>query len=227
MLRFFLISLVLHGLVIGAWHQLGSPAGTAPADTALSVTLLMTQPGSTALQQHPVRPPVETTEVAPTPDNPPARPRRDKPIAVTHTENQDPVPTAAAAPVPVTSPPSDTVTSPELASTEPAHGPENTGTVVKGRLIQQVRHALETYFRYPRRARRNGWEGTVTLVMQVQPNGQLTDIQVTGSSGIPILDRAALASAQAITRLPWAHDPHAPDYPMQITLPVQYRLMEG
>ena len=46
--------------------------------------------------------------------------------------------------------------------------------------------------RYPRRARRRGWEGAVLLDVQVTAEGMVDTISVTHSSGHAVLDRAAV-----------------------------------
>lgn len=56
--------------------------------------------------------------------------------------------------------------------------------------------------RYPRKARRLGWEGTVLLTVEVLPNGTSGKIEIKKSSGYVDLDRAAVA---AIRR--WRFEP--------------------
>lgn len=49
---------------------------------------------------------------------------------------------------------------------------------------------------YPRRAREMGWEGTVVLRVEVNPDGTVGGIAVYQASGYPILDEAALTAVK-------------------------------
>lgn len=93
-------------------------------------------------------------------------------------------------------------------------------------LREQLRRSLRAHFHYPRIARHRGWEGLVEVGLRVESNGRLSDIRVLRTSGFAVLDRAALASVGSIRRL---HD--APEWlggrPMDLVLPVQYRLIDG
>jgi protein TonB len=48
--------------------------------------------------------------------------------------------------------------------------------------------------RYPEQARRNGWEGTVLLELNVAENGAVVDVRVVESSGYAVLDAAAVTA---------------------------------
>lgn len=50
--------------------------------------------------------------------------------------------------------------------------------------------------RYPRVARREGWEGTVLLAVQVDTHGRAAAVHVLQSSGHDILDRAAVEAVE-------------------------------
>lgn len=52
---------------------------------------------------------------------------------------------------------------------------------------------------YPRASRRLGEEGLVVVRFVIQRNGELTDLQVTESSGSPRLDEAALKTLRRVT----------------------------
>lgn len=45
---------------------------------------------------------------------------------------------------------------------------------------------------YPAEARRNGWEGTVSLRLRISEDGDVAEASVSGSSGYACLDQAAL-----------------------------------
>ncbi|HIC04937.1 MAG TPA: energy transducer TonB [Nitrospirales bacterium] len=56
---------------------------------------------------------------------------------------------------------------------------------------QDVRYLSSAPPRYPRLARKRGWEGTVLLEVEVLSTGNVSAIRVTHSSGHKVLDRAA------------------------------------
>jgi protein TonB len=49
---------------------------------------------------------------------------------------------------------------------------------------------------YPARARRNGWQGTVLLLVRCGASGEVVAVEVISSSGHPLLDEAALAAVR-------------------------------
>ena len=55
---------------------------------------------------------------------------------------------------------------------------------------------------YPEEARQQGWEGTVTLALELRADGTVGDVQVARSSGHEILDTAAQETAKT-----WKHAP--------------------
>lgn len=55
---------------------------------------------------------------------------------------------------------------------------------------------------YPEIARQQGWEGTVTLRLELLPDGSVGTVQVGRSSGHAVLDTAAQEAAKA-----WRHEP--------------------
>lgn len=52
---------------------------------------------------------------------------------------------------------------------------------------------------YPAEARRAGQQGVVILAVQVNANGRATSVQISGSSGFPLLDNAALLAVRRWT----------------------------
>jgi TonB family protein len=55
---------------------------------------------------------------------------------------------------------------------------------------------------YPEEARQQGWEGTVTLHLELRADGTVGDVQVARSSGHAVLDTTAQATAKT-----WKHTP--------------------
>lgn len=111
------------------------------------------------------------------------------------------------------------------ASSEPA-GTAAAEPSLADRLQARLQHSLRAYFDYPRIARHRGWEGRVEVGLRVEANGRLSDIRVLRTSGYAVLDRAALASVGRIHRLRGAAE-WLGGRPMDMVLPVQYRLIDG
>ena len=78
---------------------------------------------------------------------------------------------------------------------------------------------------YPAIARHRGWQGTVTLRLQIEPDGRISRLDVDRTSGYPVLDRAAVKSLQ-LASVPqagrWLHG-----RALELLVPVEYRLVEG
>lgn len=85
--------------------------------------------------------------------------------------------------------------------------------------------ALQARFRYPRRAQKRGWEGTVVISLRILPDGQLADVHVANSSGVPVLDRAALRSLSEVSvsrHVAWLDGRE-----IDMLIPVEYRLTDS
>jgi TonB family protein len=65
-------------------------------------------------------------------------------------------------------------------------------------LAARVGAAIEARKTYPEAARRRGTEGVVRLALRVSADGALVAARLTGSSGSPLLDRAALDLASSV-----------------------------
>ncbi len=91
------------------------------------------------------------------------------------------------------------------------------------RARQQVEIHFRDRFRYPRIARQRGWEGRVVLTFRLQPDGRITDVEVSESSGRSILDENARQTLIHIQRIPELADRLGPE-PLELEVPVTYRL---
>lgn len=85
--------------------------------------------------------------------------------------------------------------------------------------LQLVRSLIEEHRTYPRRARRMGIEGTVTVHIAIGADGALHAVSVASSAGAGDLDRAALRMVRAA-----APFPVPPGGPMQLRLPIRFAL---
>ncbi len=84
---------------------------------------------------------------------------------------------------------------------------------------KQVTKMVAANFSYPRSAQLRGDEGRATIRVDVAPNGNVTAVTLTKSSGSPILDREAVRIVQKL-----GHLPSPPAGTKTITLPIDFRL---
>ncbi|MFT7623322.1 MAG: protein TonB [Myxococcota bacterium] len=68
--------------------------------------------------------------------------------------------------------------------------------------IGRVAGVVKRQYRYPRAAERAGLEGKVLIEIVVDAHGKIVSARVVGSSGHPVLDKAAMKSLAKITRVP-------------------------
>ena len=76
---------------------------------------------------------------------------------------------------------------------------------------------------YPRRARRHGQQGKVTLSFSVSHSGTITDIRVLKSSGIPVLDKASIQAIQKSSKI-LRFFPKMPKKSMKLSITLNYIL---
>lgn len=82
--------------------------------------------------------------------------------------------------------------------------------------LAEIRRRIESAKRYPAQARAMHQEGRVGVRFRIQPNGQIAEVHITQSSGVPALDDAAM---QAVTR-----SAPLPYYAGAITFPLNFHL---
>ena len=75
---------------------------------------------------------------------------------------------------------------------------------------------------YPAAARRNGWEGTVMLRLEISATGAVTKVEVARSSGHAILDAEAVATVRTWRGEPATHSGRP--IPTTELLPVRFRM---
>lgn len=124
------------------------------------------------------------------------------PVVIQLSEIKEPPPPEAPMPEPEPEiPPEDPPPEPEIMEPEPEPEPEPVAPepeVVEeapAEIVQIVDQP--TYLRnpappYPHEARRNGWEGTVLLRINVQADGRPSIVEIVRGSGHPVLDDAAV-----------------------------------
>lgn len=74
---------------------------------------------------------------------------------------------------------------------------------------------------YPKRAARNGWEGTVLLNLQINANGEVEQVEIAESSGYDILDHQARATVRNWHFKPARH--HGSSIAVTVQQPIIFR----
>jgi protein TonB len=88
---------------------------------------------------------------------------------------------------------------------------------------QRLQQLIARNKKYPARAKRNGEEGQVNVAFVIYANGQINNIQVTRSSGITLLDQAAVKLLKKVSgQLTFPNDLQKKQW--QLSLPIEYRL---
>lgn len=86
-------------------------------------------------------------------------------------------------------------------------GPATPGVDIDALLrsyLARVARAVQRDFSYPRAAVRAGLEGQCVVVVTIDAEGRIVRTELDGTSGHSVLDRAALAAATSIKRVPKA-----------------------
>ena len=68
--------------------------------------------------------------------------------------------------------------------------------------VATVNAAVQRRYRYPRPARRAGFQGKVVLELRVDARGRIHDVRVLSSSGYRLLDRAAVEAVEQVAEVP-------------------------
>lgn len=145
--------------------------------------------------------PVEKPKPKPKPEKKPVekklpaktKPKPDEPLKPAVPAAQ-PVVTSPPVSVPVSVPPAVAV-QPKPAPVAPVPMVDNAAAEAAYR--QKLQNLIGARKQYPRQAERAEIEGTVTVAFTALPNGTLTNVRVSQSSGNEWLDKAALQAVSA------------------------------
>ena len=116
-----------------------------------------------------------------------------------------------------TGPASSRVDSPARRSRTLRSAPTAEGSLQKGVSLRR-----RTPLVYPQIARKEGWEGTVLLLVSVAPSGRPDEITVERSSGHKVLDKAAIGTVKRWTFNP-AKDGNIPIHSI-VKIPIKFSL---
>jgi protein TonB len=89
------------------------------------------------------------------------------------------------------------------------------GPHVEARLAR-IRERIQAVLVYPPLARLRHLEGMARVQFAIGADGRPAELAVAGSTGHPILDRAALAAVEAAAPLPWVYG--------RLEVPVRFEL---
>ncbi|WP_084168702.1 TonB family protein [Paraburkholderia acidipaludis] len=191
------VALVVELALLGlGWAMLGHKSATPPPERPPTLLSLTSAPAP-----HPAAP----TPAPPTPKPPPPvpQPHRTEPVhRAAHaapprpvTEPPRPTPAPSAAPLPAPSP----ATAPTDAAPPPAPAPAPAPTPAPAGpspdFASKVRAAIQAALHYPESARMAGISGRTRVAFQYR-DGAVSGETVVVSSGVALLDRAALAAVR-------------------------------
>ena len=101
---------------------------------------------------------------------------------------------------------------------------EGKGSGDLGSYLGNARMRIEKATRYPREARRRGWEGKVVLSFQINRKGEVAEITLIQSSGYPELDEEGIATLRRAS--PFSPPPVTDEEKLEVEIPLVFRLEE-
>ncbi|MCX5918559.1 MAG: energy transducer TonB [Deltaproteobacteria bacterium] len=93
-----------------------------------------------------------------------------------------------------------------------------------GSYLGNARMRIEKAKRYPREARRRGWEGKVILSFQINRKGEVAQIRLVQSSGYQELDEEGIATIRRAS--PFLPLPVTEERGLEVEIPLVFRLEE-
>ena len=207
-------SLVLHGAAVGglvlwqasqpnldlgrggmqaSWIELGeltlppAPSQDLPATDEIDIAQTVSEPEPEPEPE----PPAPNVKPEPKPQpKPPSRPTsKPKPAAADRAESR-PGSTASVATAAI-----------GTTAGKAASGPDPLATAtIEQRYLSALQQAIARHRFYPSTARRDGVEGTVTVLFTIQADGRITGAKVAAGSGSALLDEAALETLSRLGR---------------------------
>lgn len=90
-------------------------------------------------------------------------------------------------------------------------------------LLQLISLKIQQHLAYPRIAQTETEQGQSVLQFELTPQGELQNVQVVQSSGMRVLDQAALSAVAASSPISFPADLHL-SQPLKLRLPVRFSL---
>jgi periplasmic protein TonB len=104
----------------------------------------------------------------------------------------------------------------------PGYGHGETATALKNRYLREhfsyIKDLIYKNLTYPLIARKQGWEGVVTVSFTILETGNVENIRILQTSGFDILDRNLVATIRLVQPFP------KPPVKAELTIPVRYHL---
>jgi protein TonB len=117
--------------------------------------------------------------------------------------------------------PPPTFTTPPPEPPKPVVVPDT--DAARGAYANLLGREFAKHKQYPRLAQMRGWQGTVTVQLQIDASGTVTSSNISQSSGFEVLDKQALEMVKKASPLP--QPPEAlRDHEFTIHVPVVFRL---
>lgn len=237
----FIIALAAHVLILGMpFERLSLGPLETDLKRPLSMTFTYRQPARTAEPKRPpqseVKPPAKASAPPPKKVKPQEQPvnkpaTQAKPVPPPPVQPQPAPPEPGPKPERESQPPSlQTAVPLTMQQVAPVVDPAATGasqSKTKTAVGPPLRKARPLYRqnpppRYPRSARRRGYEGRVVLEVKVLKNGAVGDLRVVTSSGYSVLDKAAVKSVRNWLFEPGVRGDQKVD--MWVRVPIRFRI---
>jgi periplasmic protein TonB len=181
--------LLLGGGVVLLTHR----SQPAPERPPTLLTLTAPAPAAAPMPQPFAKPLNPPKPEAPPVTHPVVPPRHVQHVAHVAPPKAEPVPVPTPAPMLPSATPTDAPPAPRQPSPPPAAAPA--ATAPNASFEGALRAAIQAALRYPESARMAGMSGRTRVAFQYR-DGVVSDVSVVVSSGIGLLDRAALAAVR-------------------------------
>ena len=222
---FLAVSLAVHaGLLYQNSAQQPLTLAIGGKTQALSVTVVKPSPQPEQQQEFAA---LEITPKA-LPDNH-DKPARRKPVSINKADTLNPYQPVKTSGIGKAAPKAaETISNRAITTRHLAAANTHTSSTlnVNKTISAALQNRLASNFEYPWLARKRGWQGQVTLSLQVDNNGSLSNWHIATTSGYGVLDRSALKAAKAIRHLPEAED-LLHGQPLNLMIPVHYQLLDS
>lgn len=232
LLRPLLAAAVVEALLLLAVIRFAPHAGVVRAPHPQRVRIAMVAPKPKPKPPTPKPPPPEPKPPPPPPPKPKPPPPEPKPPPPKPVPRLPPPPVPPKAPPPpprphpkprphvVRPPPRPQPAPPPMRATPPAPSPAETASAVM-RYAAVLNARVQARLVVPQEVQMMHLSGTTVVAIRVAPDGSLLGVSVARSSGVPPIDRAALAAVRSTPLPPFQGD--MPRQPVTFDLTVRLR----